>query len=547
MRVSVKTFNGIAPAISPKRMGNEIATVARNVVLDSGTLEPVLASENVSTVTSSLRKSIHLLNGYWLQFNEDDVSVEKSPLANSIDDTFYYTGVDYPRISWASIAYTAPPYPANSYRLGVPAPDTAPLITATNGAFDDQDLALDVAWVYTFVTADGREGPPSPASIVQYGVSDNQTFDLSLPAITPAGNHNFGAGAVRRVYRSNTGSSATAFQFVGEVPIGTTTFSDTKLASELREQLPSIDWSGPPDDDSSTYPEGPLKDLCHMGNGIMAGFSGNTLWFSEAYIPHAFPVQYTIPVTANILRIVPAQAGLYVLTDEEPLLITGRDPASLAEVRLEVRQSCVSRDSVVAMENAVVYASPDGLVALDGMEGAVLTEATHLRKDWAAYVPSSIKGFWSEERYVGFYDTGSVQAGFIFDPRAGRNAFTELDDYYSVGFSDLTTDTLYVLDDTNIQTWDTGSALTLTWRSKTFDFPEPTSLSCGEVDADGVVTLKVFADGQQLGTDIMITSRDGFRLPAPQSLYQTFQFELSSTATIHGAVFANSFEELEPE
>lgn len=539
--INSKLFNGIAPSVSDKNKRDTLATIAQNVFLQSGRIEPVKAAVNSATVTTSLRKSIYLMGSNWLQWTEEYVRVVPSPIANNNDNAFYFTGEDYPRVSWSSIAFTSPPYPAASYRLGVPAPLLAPTLTTTNGTPDDQELELDIAWVYTYVTADGREGPPSPVSTLYLAQADNLTYDIALPSTTPTGNHNFGSGALRRVYRTNTGSVSTAFQFVGEVAIGTTTFSDTLRASQLQEVLPSLDWSGPPDDNSSLFPEGPLEGLCHMGNGILAGFSGNTVWFSDPYVAHAWPVAYTKAMSFDIIAIEPSASGLYVLTNGPPSLIAGRDPASLSEIQLESRQACVSRDSVVSMDDYLIYASPDGLVGLDGLNETLLTGQTHDRASWQALDPTTIKGFYHERRYIGFYNDGSNTDGFVFDPAAGLNNFTELSNYYTVGYSDLVTDSLYVLSGTNIQAFNTGANLTAVWQSKVFELPSPSSFSCGIIDAEfGSVTLKFYADGSQLGNDIVVTSQEMFRIPAPANIYQTVQFSVTSTVEINSVILASS-------
>ena len=59
---------------------------------------------------------------------------------------------------------------------------------------------------------------------------------------------------------------------------------DTSNNDELAEVIPSYYWVAPPDDDSSTYPDGPMKGLTALPNGIMAGFTGKRVCFSEAFL-----------------------------------------------------------------------------------------------------------------------------------------------------------------------------------------------------------------------------------------------------------------------
>ena len=100
--------------------------------------------------------------------------------------------------------------------------------TITNGASfngpSDAELDYDTSYVYTYVSAYGEEGPPSAASTV-VTTDDNQTVNLSdLQTSTNKSNSNL---SKKRIYRSNTGSNTTAFQFVTELSLSTTTYTDT--------------------------------------------------------------------------------------------------------------------------------------------------------------------------------------------------------------------------------------------------------------------------------------------------------------------------------
>ena len=123
------------------------------------------------------------------------------------------------------------------------------------GANSEAQLDYDTSYVYTFVSAYGEEGPPSPASTV-ITTDDNMTVNITnLETSTSKSNVNFGTGAKKRIYRSNTGSNTTEFQFVGEVAMATTSFVDSSKNSELAEVIPSTTWIAPPDDDTSLYPD----------------------------------------------------------------------------------------------------------------------------------------------------------------------------------------------------------------------------------------------------------------------------------------------------
>ena len=159
----------------------------------------------------------------------------------------------------------------------------------TNGAtFNDASSALtdfSTSYVYTFVTAYGEEGPPSAASTV-VTTDDNRVINLSgLETSTSKANANFGSGAKKRIYRSNTGSNTTVFQFVAEVNMSATTYEDSSDNADLEEIIPSTYWIAPPDDDTNLYPDGPMKGLTALPNGVFAGFTGKRICFSEPFLP----------------------------------------------------------------------------------------------------------------------------------------------------------------------------------------------------------------------------------------------------------------------
>ena len=223
--------------------------------------------------------------------------------------------------------------------------------SVTNGAtFNDASSALtdfSTSYVYTFVTAYGEEGPPSPASTV-VTTDDNRVIDLSgLETSTSKQNANFGSGAKKRIYRSNTGSNTTVFQFVAEVNMSTTIYEDTSKNADLEEIIPSTYWIGPPDDDTTLYPDGPMKGLTALPNGVFAGFTGKRICFSEPFLPHAWPVIYRITLEDNIVAIGAAGNGLIVTTEGRPYLVSGTDPQSMTAFRMEAAQACLSKKSLV--------------------------------------------------------------------------------------------------------------------------------------------------------------------------------------------------------
>jgi len=373
---------------------------------------------------------------------------------------------------------------------------------------------------------------------------------------------------------------ATAFQFVADVGITVGSYEDSKDNAALAEVIPSTYWIGPPDDVTADYPEGQMKGLTAMPGGIMAGFTGKRICFSEPYLPHAWPVNYRITLEEEIVAIGMAGNGLIVTTKGTPYLVAGADPRSMGVVRIEAAQACLNKRSLVDMGPYVMWAGADGLIMAAGTEVSVATEGLITPKQWLAnYYPTAIKGYLWQGRYVGLYTSGSNKGGFIFDPRAQKNAFVELTQASATdaagGFTDPDDNELYLI--TNqasgsdiIQKFQgTTTNKIFTWKSKEFVVRKPTSMGFLKVAAEGFpVTLKVYGDGtlfytatialsgtqhsvsgsyvNAAGSTISISSTNipepVLRLPA--RVFNTFSIEISSAQIVNEVCIATEIDEI---
>ena len=447
---------------------------------------------------------------------------------------------------------------------------------ATFGATVDQLPDFSTSYVYTFVSTYGEEGPPSPASTV-LTTDDNATIALSnleTAAHSDYSNSNFGSSAgVKRIYRSNTGSNTTAFQFVAEIAMSATTYTDTKSNDELAEIIPSYFWVAPPDDNSSVYPDGPLKGLTALPNGIFAGFTGKRLCFSEPYLPHAWPTSFRMAIEEEIVGIAAAGNGLIVGTRGSPYLVTGTDPRSMSAIKIEAAQACLSKTSMVDMGPYVIYAGPEGLVAAAGTDVQIITEGLINPDQWQAqYYPSTINATLWKGRYLGFYNTGSGFGGFIFDPRGSEKALTTLTASALIRgtFTDPDDGNAYLIIANQIKKFQGGTTnQTYTWKSKDFVPPKPTSMGFVKVDAEAFpVTVKVYGDGtlfytgtialsgtqhsvsgsyiNAAGSSVSISSTNIPEpvLRLPPRVFKDFAIEVSSAKVINEICIAESIDEL---
>jgi len=441
--------------------------------------------------------------------------------------------------------------------------------SVTNGASfngpSDADLDFETSYVYTFVSAYGEEGPPSAASTV-ITTDDNQSVSLSnLQTSSSKSNTNL---SKKRIYRSNTGSNTTAFQFVAEVTLSTTTYTDTSKNSELAEVIPSTTWIAPPDDDTSLYPDGPMKGLCALPGGVFAGFTGKRICFSEPFLPHAWPADYRLAIEEEIVGMKVVSNGVLVTTKSVPYLVTGSGPDTMTAIRIESSQANLNKRSIVDMGPFVIYASPDGLIAAEGTTVRNLTEGIITPSQWqATYYPATITGFLWEQRYVGFYSTGSGYGGFIFDPRVGDGtSFVDLDASGLIrgGHTDPDDSQLYLIISNTIKKFqgDSSTNLTFNWKSKEYVMPKPISMGFVKVEAEAYpVRVKVYGNGSVIYNASIATSGSAFAvtgttpsfsstsipepiLRLPASVNKTFAVEVEGATVVNEICVGESIDEL---
>jgi hypothetical protein len=392
-------------------------------------------------------------------------------------------------------------------------------------------------YVYTYVTVYGEEGPPSAASTV-IDIDPDQAVSISNMSAAPSGPYNVNK---KRIYRSSTVGNQAQFQFVDEIDVADLTYSDTKTQSDLGEVLPSEAWEAPP---------AKLFNLRIMANGIACGFVkddvSRTVVLSEAYLPHAWPPEYSFTTDDTIVGIGVFRQSIAVLTKSFPYIIYGVDPAAMSMTKLELQQACVSAKSIVETGDGVIYASPDGLIMISGNGVQNITQSIFTREQWQDFNPSSMKCFLHDGRIHILYTTAASARGTLIMDLSGQGAtLTQADIQTSPnseivgGYYDPRTDTLYWIQGGNIVRHNRGSDLTYLWRSKLHAATFPLNYSCAQVQAETYpVTLKVYAGGvlkltKSVANNNIFTLPSGFRA-------SDWYYEVTGTAKVYGVSLAQS-------
>lgn len=527
-------FSGENRAVHPKLLNETVGVTSLNAKPGRGDLRPWKTPTTVATVPAG-RGTIYRMGRdvasdaqYWLSWTSTVHAVRGFDEADTTERT-YYTGDGAPKVTDNTIALVSTPYPTASRPLGVPAPATAPIFDLGEYV-PSPDAELESRfYVYTYVNDWGWESAPSPVS-ARVDVENSVGVTITGFAAPPSGNYNINR---MRIYRTQAGASGSAdFFFLREVAYPTTSTDDDNRA--LGEACPTVTWLTPPSD---------LTNLTSLWNGMLAGISGNSVRFCEAYVPYAWPIAYdVVPPDSKPVALGVFGQSLLVLTTGRPLLIAGSSPDGMDQQPLDIPQGCISPKSAVSMGYGVAWASNDGLMWYGSGGAKNLTAGLMTREDWLALVPSTISGRMYEGLYFGSYNDGSGVKGFLIDPSNPQGVYF-LSAGYAVTHFDELQDQLYVLSSGNVQRWDSGTAMTVTFKSKVFRQLQPATMACCEIVADGFpFTFKIWADGALKHTQT-VTSAEPFRLPAG-FMATDWQIEVSGTQAIQAVIVASSMEEL---
>ena len=588
--LTLNNFGGMIPAVDEYLLPENQAGLSQNTWVYSGTLEGFRQPVPIRTLANPLAKKAfripityydasHMADAYWLEFDNPDTDVISSPSVNDAYERFYWAaqGITPKYNTKARIASGSAPF-----TLGIPAPTVAPTVSVSGGTTPTETRA----YVYTWVSAYGEEGPPSPPTLQTGNASGTWNITLTAPGAGITTGRNIDRV---RIYRTITGTTgSTTYYFVAEQLVGVTTYADT-IATTLvaaNNILKSTFYEPPPSD---------LKGIIAMPNGMVAGFRENEVWFAEPYLPHAWPSIYTLAVESDIVGLGVVGQSLIVCTTGSPYAISGVNPASMAQSRLSFTEPCLSRGSIISTPVGVAYASPNGIaVAVPGQVQVVTRGliSKDLWNDSTNYVqPSSLR---AAALNGGYYAWGSVLPGCFessaFDTAkfqqndftgSYRGLFTDLTNQrvsftklYNASptfncYADIWTAEVLMIRDGKVYWLDLGPTRpheSYVWRTKIFSMPNkrnaeamrvwfdtyPTTPEQNPVRntapvqtlaADQYGLVRVYADGRLVMTRELRTDGEFMRLPAGfKATY--WQIEIEARVKVTSIEFATTAKEL---
>lgn len=418
-------------------------------------------------------------------------------------------------------------YPRTYYTYKWFIEGTCKLVYANVTEEKDEEAATPtvVTYAYSYVTRYGEESAMSPASIV--GSVDIST-GVAVSNIADWTQTDRGI-LTKRLYRSAGGD----FRFLADIAQGVTTYSDTKTDDELGE-VPGAEFTAPLDS---------ITGLVALANGFMAGFRGREVWFSAPWMPYAWPIGNMITVPDDIVALASQGTDCYILHKAGVMIASGSAPDVMTQAIVPISQVCVSARSVAVVGNAVMYASPDGLVLLYGADGRVLTQGHYTPEQWRALAPENMLGVSHDGAYFAFLPSKTIRFRFS----EGLDAVTETTDMADAAFADPQTDLLYILPagSGTVAVWNAGAARSMTWRSGERIYPEPLSWGAVRVVAAsypaagaGPVTLTVYREGVAQ-TPVVLANSEARRLPAMRPA-RRWSFAVTGKATVREVCMATS-------
>jgi hypothetical protein len=500
--VMIADFSGMNPLRDPVLLPDNNAQYADNAWLYKGQVRGFRHATNVYTTQYVDTQQVYRVpkdlsnvmdftsaGSYWLEFPDHFMSVIRNPTVGDQWNRYYFFPSDQydsagNNPSWP-VASPGPSYNtlnnmvagAPGYVLGIPAPTGgAPTVVPAAPVATNETRA----YVYTYVSAYGEEGPPSPATT---GTGDPAgTWVVTIPA--PPVVDNAGRYITNvRLYRTVTDQQGNASYYqVIELLVtfgSSITINDNFATITANVILPTVGFLPPP---------AGLQGVVMMANGIAAGFtSSREVWFSASYLPHAWPPSYALTVDYPIVGLTANGSSLNILTQGSPFIATGITPDTMTIGKITANEPCIGRGSIVASGEGAFYASPNGIQLLNTGGTTNMTQAIYEKEFHNSLEPSS----WASGRYSSAYvafvkgpPVGGDHGGFVIDYSQGNNMlFTYL--HFTAQIVNAMNDELsgqlfMLLANRAVMQWNPPIGTPGTtflwdweWHSKQFRFPHP--------------------------------------------------------------------------
>jgi hypothetical protein len=360
----------------------------------------------------------------------------------------------------------------------------------------DTNTIEERAYVYTYVSTYGEEGPASQPST---GTGNpTGTWQIIIPA--PAAGITTGRTLAKvRLYRTVTDAAGNASYYqVADFPwtSGVINYSDSFTAQQIINNLPLTS-------ELYTAPPADLQGVVMMANGIAAGWSNEReIWFSAAYLPHAWPASYALTVDYPVVGLTANGASLNILCKGAPFIATGVTPDTMTIGVISANEPCIGRGSIVSSGEGAYYASPNGIILLNSSGTTSITEFVYEKEfhntlqpwNWAAgHYGLSYVAFVKGTGITNVSDDpdGLTLNGLVVDKEDKNTPFTYLHFTTQVKnmYFDIISGQLFgLLSDGTVMQWNppignpgTTHLWDWTWKSKQFRMAFPASFKAFQI------------------------------------------------------------------
>ncbi len=475
-------FQGLAPRYSERLLPPMMATIARNTKLLNGEIRgfrQLFPQQDLSGLASTVRRVLRVPDtpdDAFIAFDSRDVSIVKSPLINDAFDRYFWAGDGRPRMNTGQNIRDG--LVLDGFLLGIPGVAVAPTVTPPVGSDETR------AYVYTFQSAFGEEGQPSPPTLATGAENGDWNITGLQTAVPDASERNV---TLKNIYRTVPGNASTSFFFVVQIPIAQTSYLDEEANNPnvdvaSRSLLESTQFAEPPTD---------LEGFVVMPNGWLIGWVGTRLVMSDPYRPHAWPVEYELGTEFPIVAIGVFGSTAVIGTESQPYYGQGVHPVSFIHQKIDEVVPCLSRRGMVATRAGVYYPSLEGLVAATGSGVNVITRDILTKEEWANFRPDDLFASNLGLQYIAFSDSNT---GFIYDPQEPTGKLIELEGITQVeGIeTDPYTGNVYLLQDDRYTEWDPEilqpglfpDRIPWQWKGKLLQAPKPLNLGAARLQFD---------------------------------------------------------------
>ena len=139
--VKILGFGGMVPAVDDRLLPDTAAALSQNCYLYTGQLVGMVAPKFIRNMTNpnygkayrvpkNYYDAEHIEDAYWMEFISIDTDIVRSPVVGDQYDRYYWASpLEIPQVNSLARIIAGQP----SFRLGVPQPTAAPVISSYHG------------------------------------------------------------------------------------------------------------------------------------------------------------------------------------------------------------------------------------------------------------------------------------------------------------------------------------------------------------------------------------------------------------------------------